>query len=198
MGSAGAGGFGDLFSEVFRRGGPVQGADLSAEVEVDFVSAVRGATLELALHGPEPVKVKIPPGAGDGDRVRVRGQGAQGHGGPPGDLLVTLRVGPHPCFRREGLDLHLDLPVTVGEAWAGAKVKVPTPEGEVTLTVPRGAQSGQIVRLKGRGVRRKSDVGDLYVRFLVRLPEARSAELDAAIAVLEAAMPADVRAAIRF
>jgi curved DNA-binding protein len=112
--------------------------------------------------------------------------------------LLTIRVQPHPFFERSGLDLYLDLPITVGEAFRGAKVRAPTPDGPVTLTVPRHAQSGQVARLKGKGVKRKNETGDLFVRFQVKLPTADSAEVEKAIETLENAMSGDVRAGIAF
>jgi curved DNA-binding protein len=199
-----SGGFGDMLGDLFggrgRRGGPARGSDLASEVEVDFVSAIRGAELELRMQsGGEPVKVRVPPGAGDGDRVRIAGHGAPGAmGGPAGDLIVTIRVGAHPHFERSGLDLSLDLPITAAEAYRGAKVRVPTLEGSVTLTVPKHAQSGQVARLKGKGVKRQNQQGDLYVRFAIRLPTKESAAVEKAIDALEAAMEGDVREGITF
>jgi molecular chaperone DnaJ len=100
----------------------------------------------------ETIQVRIPPGVDDGGRVKVPGKGEAGvRGGPPGDLYVVMRVAPHPWFRREGRDVVLDLPLTVGEATLGARVEVPTVEGRVTLTVPAGSRSGQKLRLKGKG-----------------------------------------------
>jgi DnaJ-class molecular chaperone len=199
------GGIGDLFGDLFGgRGGrsaaQMKGSDVASEVVVDFISALRGAELKLRVQdGGEEVTVRVPPGAGDGDKVRIAGQGAPGpFGGPPGDLLLTIRVGKHPYFERTGLDLYLDLPITVGEAHHGAKVRVPTPDGPVTLTVPKLAQSGQVARLKGRGVKRKNEQGDLYVRFQIKLPAATSPEIEEAIATLDEAMDGDVRATVRF
>ena len=116
--------------------------------------------------------MRIPPGAADGSRVRIAGQGgASPNGGARGDLVLTIHVAPHPFFRREGDDLHLDVPVTLAEAYRGAKVKVPTVDGSVTLKVPEGTQSGTTVRLRGKGVARKGRPGgDLYVHFQVRIP----------------------------
>lgn len=202
-GSGNGGGFGDLFGDFINqargRGRPSKGSDVSAEVTVDFVSAIRGANLSLRVQerGGD-VTVRVPPGAGDGDKVRVAGQGAPGMGGPSGDLVLTIRVTPHPVFERKGLDLHLDLPITVAEAYRGAKVRVPTPDGEVSLTVPKHAQSGSVVRLGKKGVRRGNQHGDLYVRFLVKLPASDAAEVERAVDVLEAATTGDVRAGIRF
>ena len=200
------GGFGDLFGDLFgarsarRRGGPRKGPDAVSEVVVDFASAVRGTELKLALqNGTKEITVRIPPGAADGDTLRVPGHGGEGmFGGPKGDLLLTVRVRPHPCFERDGLDLSLDLPITVAEAYYGGKVPVPTPTGTVTLTVPKHARSGQIARLRGKGVERQNQVGDLYVRFLIQLPTAESPEVARAIDQLQAASDEDVRAKIRF
>lgn len=204
FGNAGFGGagFGDLFGDLFAgaRGGPAAGSDLESRVSIDFVAAIAGATLELRVQdGSEPVKVRVPPGAGNGDKIRIKGQGAPGTGGgPAGDLVVTLDVRPHRFFEREGLDLSLELPITLREAVRGGKVKIPTPDGQVTLTVPARAQSGQVVRLKGRGVRRKAQVGDLYVRFLVKLPEATTPEAEAALEALASIDAQDPRAELEF
>ena len=194
------GDFGDLFGDLFGgRRSPKRGSDVASEVQVDFAAALRGATLRLQVHeNGEEISVRVPPGAGDGDKVRVRGQGAPGaRGGPTGDLVLVIRVRPHPYFTREGLDLYLDLPITVGEAYHGGKASVPTIDGSVNLTIPPHAQSGQVVRLRGKGVRRKAETGDLYVRFLVRLPDSDQKAVTEAVATLEAAMRSDLRADIR-
>ncbi|HYO95535.1 MAG TPA: J domain-containing protein [Polyangiaceae bacterium] len=206
-GAAGSAGFGDLFGDLFggagaggaRRRPSGRGADLQSEVVIDLPSALRGAELKLRLQdGGDEITVRVPPGAGDGDKVRVAGHGAPGNGGAAGDLLITIRVKPHPFFERSGLDLYLDLPITVGEAHRGGKVRVPTPEGPVTLTVPKHAQSGQVARLKGKGVRRKAESGDLFVRFQIKLPAATSPAIEEAIDTLDQAMKEDVRAGISF
>lgn len=195
---------GDILGEMFgggrRRRGPAKGSDVASEITVDFVSAIRGTTLKLRVQdGGEEVSVRIPPGAGDGDKLRVGGQGAPGSfGGPHGDLILVIRVKPHPYFERIGLDLYLDLPISVAEAYAGAKVVVPTPNGNVTLTVPKRAQSGQVVRLRGRGVQRQKAQGDLYVRFNIRLPEGESDEIREAVDTLAEATDPDLRAGIEF
>ena len=124
------------------------------------------------VAGSRKVTVRIPPGADDGSRLRVPGLGSPGlRGGPPGDLVIEITVRPHPHFRRSGLDLHLILPVTVGEAYLGASVPVPTPDGPVDLKVPPRSQSGQRLRLRGKGVRRGDEVGNLLVELAVRLPD---------------------------
>lgn len=202
------GGFGDLFGDLFagraQKRAPRKGPDVASEVLVDFVSAIRGAELKLKVQDTsDEVTVRVPKGAGDGDKVRVPGRGAPGpFGGAPGDLVLAIRVGPHPFFKRDGLDLYLDLPITIGEAYRGAKVRVPTPDGAVTLTVPKGAQSGQHVRLKNRGVERKTERGDLYVRFLIKIPSVgagpEAGAVEHAVAVLEEATAEDVRKDIAF
>jgi curved DNA-binding protein len=184
------------------RGGrrAAKGGDVASEVTVDLISAIRGTQVLVNMNGSEGIQVRIPPGAGDGDKVRVAGHGAPGQlGGPAGDLLITVRVQRHPHFERDGLDLKLDLPLTPGEAFDGAKVTVPTPDGEVTLKVPKGTQSGQLTRLRGKGVQRKGKVGDLFVRFLVRLPQTPSKSVAKAVADLDEALlgEAPIRAGLR-
>ncbi len=190
--------FGRRGSPFGARGGPRRGSDLESAITIDFASAVRGATLRMQPRGPEhePINVRIPPGAEEGSRVRIAGQGAPGSaGGPPGDLILNVHVTPHPRFRREGDDLHLDLPVTPGEAFRGAKVKVPTAEGAVLVKLPARSQSGQAVRVKGKGVTRKNKApGDLYVHLLVQLPTEDGAET--AIDELDRLIQGDVREGI--
>jgi curved DNA-binding protein len=204
-GGAGAdGSFGDFFGDLFgqrarRPRGPTPGADLQSSVTIDFASSVRGTTLELRPEGVgTPVTVRIPQGAADGGRVRIAGQGAASpNGGPSGDLLLSIHVEPHPFFRREGDDLHLDLPVTVAEAYRGAKVKVDTFAGPVSLKVAAGTQSGAVVRLRGKGVTKQGKTGDLYVHFMVRVPTAQTAEVKEAVEKLAAAESEDPRKDIR-
>jgi curved DNA-binding protein len=179
FGGSTSGGIGDLFGDILGRSrrsrGPSKGPDLESEVTIDFASGVQGATLELKPHGRagQAVTVRIPAGANEGSRVRIPNQGgASSNGGPPGDLVLTVHVTPHAYFRREGDDVHLDLPITIAEAYHGAKVRVPTLEGAVTLKVPPGSQSGQTVRLRGKGVAKKGrSAGDLYVRFMIQIPK---------------------------
>ncbi len=177
--------FGDLFGRASRRRGPQKGQDFESEVTVDFASAVRGTMVELRPRGGEgaPVTVRIPAGADEGSRVRIAGQGAPSQsGGPAGDLLLEIHVEPHPYFRREGDDLHLAVPITVAEAYKGAKVKVPTMDGSVSLKVPPKSQSGTVVRLRGKGVAKKGKpAGDLYVHFEVYIPTQEDPKLAALI-----------------
>ncbi len=140
--------------------------------------------------------VKIPPGVQTGSKVRLAGQGAAGaRGGPPGDLYIETEVAEHPLVRREGDDLYLDLPVTVTEAMLGAEVKVPTFQGEVTVKVPPGSQSGRKMRLKGRGAPslKGNGTGDLYLVLQVKVPETATSEARAAAEALARAYPGDVR-----
>ncbi|HVY48542.1 MAG TPA: DnaJ C-terminal domain-containing protein [Minicystis sp.] len=206
FGGAGGGNavdFGDLIGDLFgRRGGGggrpgvrgapmrTRGQDVESEVTIDFVHAVKGTTLTLQ-RGTEQVTVRVPPGANEGSRLRIPGQGGEGlGGGPPGDLLVTVHVLPHPFFKREGDDLYLDLPVTLGEAYRGDKIRIPTPEGEVTLKVPPHTQTGALTRLRGKGIARKGkEPGDLYVRFLVHVPTTDEPEVQRAVEVLASKVP---------
>ncbi len=140
--------------------------------------------------------VKIPPGVQTGSKVRLGGQGAAGaHGGPPGDLYIETEVAEHPLVRRDGDDLYMDLPVTITEAILGAEVKVPTFQGEVTVKVPSGSQSGRKMRLKGRGAPslKGGPTGDLYLVLQVKVPEDSSPEVKAAAETLARAYPRDVR-----
>lgn len=134
------------------------------------------------LQVEQTVEIRIPPGADDGSELRVRGKGGPGvGGGPPGDLIIRTEVAPHPHFRRDGLDLHLTLPVTLHEAYSGASVPVPTPSGNVQLKIPARAQSGSKLRLRGKGVTRGNKTGDLYVELQVRVPDVADEALDAAL-----------------
>jgi curved DNA-binding protein len=173
--------FGDLFGRASRRRGPVKGRDFEQELTVDFVSAVRGTSLQLRNpSSPEPVTVRIPPGADEGSRVRIKGQGAASpNGGPNGDLILVIHVEPHPLFERDGDDLTLEVPITTSEAIKGAKVKVPTFDGDVAVKVPPGTNSGTKLRLRGKGVTRKGrEPGDMYVRFMVHVPGGATPELE--------------------
>jgi curved DNA-binding protein len=207
-GGAQGGDVSDFLGDIFSRGGggarrprgPVPGSDLQASVTIDFASAVRGTMVELRTQpGADPVKVRIPQGADEGSRVRIAGHGAPSpNGGPSGDLLLDIHVEPHPFFRREGDDLHLDLPITVVEAMRGGKVKVPTVDGSVSLKVPPGTQTGATARLKGKGVTRKGNTGDLYVRYQVHVPTETSPALDALLDALEKVPAPDPRERIAF
>jgi curved DNA-binding protein len=209
FGGAGGADFGDLFGEILNRGGrgagtrgarrAARGQDMESSVTIDFTSAVKGTQLQIQ-RGDEAVTVRVPPGADEGSRVRIPGQGSPGFGGgPPGDLLLTIHVTPHPFFKREGDDLHVDVPVTLGEAYRGEKIRVPTPDGEVTLKVPKHTQSGNVTRLRGKGVTRKGkEPGDLYVKFIVHVPTEDDPQVASAVDLLAAKMSGDPREGLHF
>lgn len=198
------GDLGDLFGRAggFRRR-PARGEDVIAVVELDLPQALQGSEITVRIPGDgqgagEPVTVRIPKGAEDGSRLVVKGRGAPGsNNAPPGDLIIETRVREHPYFRRDGLDLHLDLPVTLDEAYNGAEVEVPTPDGPVKLRVPPRSQQGQELRLRGKGVTRGERHGDLYVKLNVRLPEKQDEELAKAARQADAAYEKPVREGIR-
>lgn len=204
------GGIDDLFADLFEkrgwRGGPMRrrGADLEAQLELDFLDAARGGEHRLAIARPtadggmrrETVTVRIPPGVADGGSIRIPGKGGEGVGdAPPGDLHARIRVRPHPIFRREGRDLFLDLPVSVREATLGAKVEIPTLEGRVTVTVPPGTDSGARLRLRGKGVPHPSGGarGDLYAVVKIRVPRDLDADATARLESLSKFDPPDLR-----
>ncbi|MET0403219.1 MAG: DnaJ C-terminal domain-containing protein [Cystobacter sp.] len=144
--------------------------------------------------------VKIPAGVQTGSKVRLSGQGAAGsRGGPSGDLYIETLVTEHPLVRREGDDLSMDLPVTVAEAMLGAEVRVPTFQGEVTVKVPPGSQSGRRMRLKGRGAPslKGGTPGDFYLTLQIKVPEPLSDEARRAAEALARAYPGDVRGSLQ-
>lgn len=192
FGGGGADPFADLFGRRGRTRGPMRGQDYEQELSIDFDSAVKGTTLEIRSAGStEPVTVRIPPGADEGSRVRIAGQGGQSpNGGPAGDLILLIHVKAHAFFERKGNDLYVDVPITVTEAIRGAKVKVPTTDGMVTVKVPPGTQSGTVLRVRGKGIAKKGkDPGDLYPRFMIHVPGAAAATSPEVVAALEAIEP---------
>jgi DnaJ-class molecular chaperone len=177
----------DLFAELFRRRAEqarrAPGQDLHYRLAIEFLDAVNGATKRLTLPDGGTLDVTIPPGIEAGQILRLRGKGAPALGeGAPGDALVEISVNPHRFFSRHGDDIHLDLPITLTEAVLGARVRVPTPAGAVTLTVPKGSNTGAILRLKGKGVPRSGGHGDELVKLKVMLPSAPNGELEAFLA----------------
>jgi curved DNA-binding protein len=200
VGADGADPFADLFGRASRRRGPVKGRDYEQELTIDFASAVKGTSLQLRNpSSPEPVTVRIPPGADEGSRVRIKGQGAASpNGGPNGDLILVIHVEPHPLFTRDGDDLTLEVPINASEAIKGAKVNVPTFDGDVTVKVPAGTQSGTKLRVRGKGVHRKGrEPGDLYVRFMVHVPTGATPALLELADQLAKYESGDVRAGLR-
>lgn len=161
------------FAEMFGGArGPRRGADLHATLRMTLRQAIEGAEVALEVPGQGTVRVRIPAGADTGSTIRLAGKGAPGaRGGPPGDLVIETEVEPHPRLRREGLDLHLVLPVDLDEAYNGATVEVPTFGGPVMLKIPPRSQNGARLRLRGKGVPRKDERGDLIVELDVRMPD---------------------------
>jgi DnaJ-class molecular chaperone len=168
---------------------------------VDFLTSILGGEREIGVPRPngatDRIKVRIPPGVRDGGKLKLAGQGLPPRGGGPcGDLHLELTVQPHPLLRRIDDDLELDLPITVFEAMAGASITVPTPTGDVKVTVPPGSRAGQRLRLKGRGVQ-KSVPGHLYLVLQPTPPASDDPDVLAAARVLEAAYKADVREGLK-
>jgi DnaJ-class molecular chaperone len=179
----------DILSAIFGRRGRAQprrrrGQDVRYRLDVDFLDAVNGATRRLTLPDGSVLDVAIPPGTRDGQVLRLRGKGRSGAGGgPPGDALVEIRVRPHPYFRRQGDDIYVEVPISLAEAVLGGQVEVPTPTGPVTMTVPKGANTGTVLRLRGKGLpRADGSRGDEYVTLKVTLPDKPDPELERLVA----------------
>jgi len=170
-----------IFGERGRRAGGfrMRGGNVHYRLEVDFLDAINGASRRVTLPDGSVLDVTIPAGTRDGQVLRLRGKGRPGlNGGPPGDALVEIAVRPHAYFRREGDNIHLDLPVSLTEAVLGAKIKVPTPTGPVTMTVPKDSNTGTVLRLRGKGAPRSAGGrGDEYITLKVMLPEKHDPEL---------------------
>ncbi len=155
-----------------------KGADVRAQLEVDLEEAVAGGKRRLSFSDGRTLDVTIPKGATEGQVLRLRGQGSPGRAGP-GDALIEITIRPHPIWRREGDHLVMDLPVSVPDAVLGAKVEADTPDGVVTLTVPKGSNSGATLRLRGRGLPTGKGLrGDLLARIMVTLPEVQDEALE--------------------
>ncbi len=178
---------GDIFAEFLRRGRGEGGQGFSARgpdrryhLEVPFLDAARGAKSRITLPDGSALEVSIPAGTTDGQALRLRGKGGAGlGGGPSGDALITVSVGEHPVFRREGDDIHVTLPISIDEAVLGGKVTAPTIDGPVSVTIPPGASGGRTLRLKGRGTGRSGKRGDQLVELRVVLPETVDPDLKA-------------------
>jgi DnaJ-class molecular chaperone len=165
------------------------GQDVSAVLPVAFLDAANGATRTIMLQEGKALQVKIPEGAEDRQMLRLKGQGMPGFGGgPAGNAYVELHIEPHPFFRRKDDNIHVELPVTLKEAMLGAQVQVPTLEGPVAMTIPKGSNTGTTLRLRGKGIRNRKtgERGHLLITLKVVLPEAEEPEL---AAFLEAWQP---------
>ena len=177
----------DVFAELFRRQARqsrrARGADLHYRLTIEFLDAVVGASKRLTLPDGGTLDVTIPPGIQEGQVLRLRGKGAPSAGeGEMGDALVEISIKPHRFFTRAGNDIYVELPVTLAEAYLGSRVRVPTPTGPVMLTVPRGSNTGTVLRLKGKGVQRRGGHGDEMVKLKVVLPSEKNPELEAFLA----------------
>jgi DnaJ-class molecular chaperone len=179
----------ELLAHIFGRGarrgqGPgirMKGGNITARLNIDFLDAVNGATKRVTLPDGSVVDVTVPPGTHEGQVLRLRGKGTPGiGGGAPGDLLVEVMVGTHRHFTRRDDDILLDLPISLTEAVLGGRVEVPTPAGPVAMKIPKGSNTGTVLRLKGRGVKRRDGTrGDAFATLRIVLPDAPDAELEA-------------------
>jgi DnaJ-class molecular chaperone len=178
----GGGGFGDLFgrggakTRGRRRPAQAPGGDVTARIDIPFKLAIDGGKTDVRVDRDgkvETISVTVPQGLPDGARMRLRGQGLPGSGGgPAGDLLLEVRVEPHPVFRRDGDTLEVTLPISISEAIQGAKVDVPTPWGTIALKVPPKTSGGRKLRAAGMGVRHANGAkGDLIAEVQIVLPE---------------------------
>lgn len=189
-GSGGRGGFEDIDLEelfgAFGGGGRTagrggfgggKGQDVRATLDISLEDSIAGTTRRIQFSDGRMLDVVIPKGASEGQVIRLKGQGAPGRGGQAGDALIELKIAPHPVFKRDGADLTMDLPVSVPDAVLGGKIQVPTPEGAVMMTIPKGSNSGKVLRLKGRGAYVGGKRGDLLAKLAVTLPETPDDEL---------------------
>ncbi len=169
----------DIFSDFFGQRPVGRGADVSYAVKVDFVEAALGAKKRVQLADGKTLDITLKPGTEDGQTLRLKGQGQAARGkarrnkAQAGDALIRVQVNPHRFFVRQGRDIHLELPITLKEAVLGASVPVPTIHGKVALKVPAGANSGQTLRLRGKGVPASAGkpAGDQLVKLTLVLPE---------------------------
>jgi DnaJ-class molecular chaperone len=153
------------------------GQDVTAETTISLAESARGTTRRVQLPTGREVDVKIPAGLGDGKQIRLKGQGMPGPGGA-GDVLITVRVAPHPYFKLDGNDLRIDVPITLYEAVLGGKVRVPTLDGAVEINVPAGTSSGRTFRVGGKGLPGAHKTGDLYATVRIALPDREDRELE--------------------
>jgi len=192
-GFEGGGGFEDILKSMF--GGGAAGArggatafdespfgvdlDLNVSMTVSLEESVKGGEKRVRLPTGKELNVKIPAGVTAGQQIRLKGQGETAPGLPPGDLLITVSIAPHPFFKVEGSDLRIDLPITLYEAVLGGKVRVPTLGSAVELSIPKNTSSGRTFRLKGKGLPKAGGAGDLFVITRIILPDGNDAELEA-------------------
>ncbi len=173
--------FSDLFGARRQNAQAMRGRDVRYRLEVDFIDAAAGAKKRVTMPDGKTLDIAIPSGFEDGQTLRLRGQGESGQGGHRGDVYVEVKVKPHKVFERQGNDIHIEAPISLREAVLGGKITVPTIAGDVSLTVPKNASSGTVLRLRGRGVAKgKGGVpGDQFVKLKIVLPEGGDKELEA-------------------
>ena len=173
--------FDDLLSGIFggsrrrSRPGPRKGKDIRYKIDVSFADAVTGARRRMKMSDGRSLDVGIPPGLEDGQTLRLKSQGeASPYGGPPGDALLEVRIKPSKVWRREGSDLHMDVPVDLKIAVLGGVVDVETPSGTVSMKVPEGTNTGAVLRLRGKGVQAADTPGNLYARLMIVVQDPKS------------------------
>jgi DnaJ-class molecular chaperone len=188
-------GFGDeeslhaFFSDLFGSGGRgegvrmrARGADVSYTLPVDFLEAAKGAKKRVTVGGDQhTIDLTVPAGVRDRQTLRLKGQGMPGfEGGPAGDAYVEVHIQPHAFFERKDNDVHVELPVSLAEAVLGGRIQVPTIDGPVSMTVPKGSNTGATLRLRGKGIvdPKSRQRGDQYVHLKVVLPKTPDAELE--------------------
>jgi DnaJ-class molecular chaperone len=175
----------DVLAELLRRGERARanrrGRDLHYQLPINFAESITGANKRLTLPDGGTLDVTVPPGLVDGQILRLRGKGAPGTGeGGHGDALIEVEVLPDRRFTRDGDDISLEMPISISEAVLGGRIRVPTPTGDVTMAVPKGSNTGTIMRLKGKGApRRGGGHGDQFVKLKVVLPKGQDPELEA-------------------
>jgi len=176
-GPRGGGGRSNPFE--FETGGVGLDLDLNVSMSVSLEESVNGGEKRVRLPTGRELNVKIPPGVAAGQQIRLKGQGDTAQGHPPGDLLITVSIAPHPFFKVDGSDLRVELPITLYEAVLGGKVRVPTLGSAVELSMPKNTSSGRTFRLKGKGLPKTGGTGDLFVTTRIILPDGNDAELEA-------------------
>jgi DnaJ-class molecular chaperone len=194
--------FSDLFGGRAGRGEGMRrrarGADVSYTLPIDFLEAAKGAKKRVAVGGDQQtIDLTIPAGVRDRQTLRLKGQGMPGfEGGPPGDAYVEVHIQPHAFFERKDNDIHLELPVSLAEAVLGGRIQVPTIDGPVSMTVPKGSNTGATLRLRGKGILdpKSRQRGDQYVHLKVVLPKVPDAELEKLVEQWAKSHPYDPRA----
>lgn len=177
--------FGGAQGSFRQRTAPQRGQDVSYNMRVDFLDAAKGVEKQISLNGKN-INVKIPAGMQSGQTMRLKGLGNVGlNGGENGDVLITINVNEHPYFKADGLNILLDLPISVKEAISGAKITVPTINGKVAVTVPAFSSSGEKLRLKGLGIKSKTGQGDEIINLQIVLPKVKSDNLAEAAEKME-------------